>query len=246
MITLSQMIILIIVIAIIAAFACSGKLRAAGKALGNKLIEDKMATPEGAEAMFNQRESEVEDKFRTVDGVYKKIAGQRKRCRDELESLKSQLTVIESQCEKLAKNQDMEGLDIKADERADVVEDINLHEETLKSLEIALKDASEARAAVEENLAEIRKKKKQIVGKMKLNSTMKDIYADLEGIGAGDETSKLLNRVIEKGTDLEDTVAGSKEAYETRTSTKAKKVNQRLKTSANDDYKQALLNKYKK
>lgn len=43
-----------------------------------------------------------------------------------------------------------------------------------------------------------------------------------------------------------DTVAGSKEAYETKTSTKAKKVDQRLKSSANDDYKQQLLNKYKK
>ena len=102
------------------------------------------------------------------------------------------------------------------------------------------------RSACEENLNQIRKKKKQIVTQMKRNRDMKDIYDDLEGIGAGDHTSKLLDKVIEKGDDLADVVAGSKEAYETKTSTKAKKVDQRLKSSANDDYKQQLLNKYKK
>ena len=63
---------------------------------------------------------------------------------------------------------------------------------------------------------------------------------------AGDHTSKLLDKVIEKGDDLADIVAGSKEAYETKTSTKSKKVDQRLKSSANDDYKQQLLSKYGK
>lgn len=139
-----------------------------------------------------------------------------------------------------------EGLDIKISERADIVDDIAIHKDTLKTLEAALKDATEARSACEENLNQIRKKKKQIVTQMKRNRDMKDIYDDLEGIGAGDHTSKLLDKVIEKGDDLADVVAGSKEAYETKTSTRAKKVDQRLKSSANDDYKQQLLNKYKK
>ena len=170
---------------------------------------------------------------------------QRKRCKDELAELESRLTTIESQCERLAKAHDEEGLDIKISERADIVDDIAMHKDTLKTLEAALKDATEARSACEENLNQIRKKKKQIVTQMKRNRDMKDIYDDLEGIGAGDHTSKLLDKVIEKGDDLADVVAGSKEAYETKTSTKAKKVDQRLKSSANDDYKQQLLNKYK-
>ena len=217
----------------------SGKLRALVRAFFNLFVEDLAATPEGAEALFNQKEEEVEEKFRRADTVYKKVAGQRKRCKDELAELESRLTTVESQCERLAKAHDEEGLDIKISERADIVDDIAMHKDTLKTLEAALKDATEARSACEENL-------NQILTQMKRNRDMKDIYDDLEGIGAGDHTSKLLDKVIEKGDDLADVVAGSKEAYETKTSTKAKKVDQRLKSSANDDYKQQLLNKYKK
>ena len=246
MISLTKLLIIIAVVVILFALAVSGKLRALVKAFLNLFVEDLASTPEGAEALFNQKEEEVEEKFRKADTVYKKVAGQRKRCKEELENLEVKLTTIESQCERLAKAHDEEGLDIKIAERADIVEDIDIHKDTLKTLESALKDASEARSACEENLNQIRKKKKQIVTQMKRNSDMKDIYDDLEGIGAGDHTSKLLDKVIERGDDLADIVAGSKEAYETKTSTKAKKVDQRLKSSANDDYKQQLLNKYKK
>ena len=246
MISLTKLLIIIAVVVILFALAVSGKLRALVKAFLNLFVEDLASTPEGAEALFNQKEEEVEEKFRKADTVYKKVAGQRKRCKEELENLEARLTTIESQCERLAKAHDEEGLDIKIAERADIVEDIDIHKDTLKTLESALKDASEARSACEENLNQIRKKKKQIVTQMKRNRDMKDIYDDLEGIGAGDHTSKLLDKVIERGDDLADIVAGSKEAYETKTSTKAKKVDQRLKSSANDDYKQQLLNKYKK
>ena len=246
MISLTKLLIIIAVVVILFALVISGKLRALVKAFLNLFVEDLASTPEGAEALFNQKEEEVEEKFRKADTIYKKVAGQRKRCKEELENLEVKLTTIESQCERLAKAHDEEGLDIKIAERAYTVEDIDIHKDTLKTLEAALKDASEARSACEENLNQIRKKKKQIVTQMKRNRDMKDIYDDLEGIGAGDHTSKLLDKVIERGDDLADIVAGSKEAYETKTSTKAKKVDQRLKSSANDDYRQQLLNKYKK
>ena len=244
--SLTTLLVVIAIGVILFALIISGKLRALLSAFFNLFVEDLASTPEGAEALFNQKEEEVEEKFRRADGVYKKVAGQRKRCKEELEDLQERLKTIESQCDRLAKAHDEEGLDIKLTERADTIEEIELHKDTLKTLEAALKDATEARSACEENLNMIRKKKKQIVTQMKRNRDMKDIYDDLEGIGAGDHTSKLLDKVIERGDDLTDIVAGSKEAYETKTSTRAKKVDQRLKSSANDDYKQQLLNKYKK
>ncbi len=244
--SLSTLLVGIVIAVILFALIISGKLRALAKAFLNLFVEDLASTPEGAEALFNQKEEEVEEKFRRADTVYKKVAGQRKRCKDELEELENRLKTNENQCERLAKAGDEEGLDIKIAEHGDIKDDIAMHQDTLKTLEAALKDATEARSACEENLNQIRKKKKQIVTQMKRNRDMKDIYDDLEGIGAGDHTSKLLDKVIERGDDLADVVAGSKEAYETKTSTKSKKVDQRLKSSANDDYKQQLLSKYGK
>lgn len=243
---LTTAIIWIVVAIIVIALIASGKLRALCKAFFNLFVEDIASTPEGAEALFNQKEEEVSDKFRRADEVFKKVAGRRKRCKDELASLNAQLTKAEADCETLAKAQDREGLAIKVNVRADILEDIKMHNEELVTLEAALKDAGDARAACEENLAQIRKQRKQVVTQMKRNRDMKDIYADLEGIGASDHTSKLLDRVIEKGEDMADHVAGAKEAYETKSSTKSKQVDKKLAASANDAYMQELLNKYKK
>ena len=243
---LSKLIFWTVIVIIVLALGLSGKLRALFKAFLNLFIEDMASTPEGAEALFNQKIEEVEDKFRRADNVYKKVAGQRKRCKDELSVLQNQLLTIEKDCETLARSNNEEGLDIKIQHRADTLEEIEAHKETLKTLEAALKDATEARAACEENLNNIKKQRKQVVSKMKRNRDMKAIYDDLEGIGAGDHTSKLLDKVIERGVELDDMVAGSKEAYETKTSTKARKLDQKLKSSANDDYKKQLLSKYGK
>lgn len=244
--SLTHLIFIVIIAILTIVFITSGKLRTLVKSFFNLFVEDLAATPEGAEALFNQKIEEVEDKFRRADNVYKKIAGQRKRCKDELAILQNQLSILEKDCETLAKAGNEEGLDIKIQHRADTIEDIEAHKKTLASLEVALKDASEARSACEENLNNVKKQRKQVVNKMKHDRDMKAVYDDLEGIGAGDHTSKLLDKVIERGTELEDLVAGSKEAYETKTSTKARKLDQKLKSSANDTYKQELLNKYGK
>lgn len=234
-----------IVIAVIVLFV-SGKLRTLLKAFINLFVEDMAATPEGAEALFRQKEEETLEKFRRADDIFKKVAGQRKRVGDELNALKNKLTQVERQCEKLASQHDEESLDIKIAERADIVEEIELYKETLASLETAYRDASEARTACEEAYNEIKKKHKQVVSRMKHNRDMKDIYDDLEGIGADNHVSKLLERVMEKDTDMQDLVAGSKESYETKTSTKSRKVNKRLNASANDEYKTSLMSKYNK
>ena len=242
---LSKIIFYAIVFVIIFALIISGKLRALLKAFFNLFVEDMAATPEGAEALFRQKEEETAEKFRKADNVFKKVAGQRKRIGDELAALQNKLTQVEQQCERLASCGDEEGLGIKVVERADILDEIALHKQTLSSLNAAHRDAAEARAACEEALNEIKKKRKQVVSSMKHNRDMKDIYDDLEGIGADNHTSKLLERVIEKSSDMQDVVAGSKEAYDTKASTKSRKLDKRLSASATDEYKNALLNKYK-
>ena len=110
--SLSTLLIGIVIAVILFALIISGKLRALVKAFLNLFVEDLASTPEGAEALFNQKEEEVEEKFRRADTVYKKVAGQRKRCKDELEDLENRLKTNENQCERLAKAGDEEGLDI--------------------------------------------------------------------------------------------------------------------------------------
>ena len=94
--SLSTLLIVIVIAVILFALIISGKLRALVKAFLNLFVEDLASTPEGAEALFNQKEEEVEEKFRRADTVYKKVAGQRKRCKDELEDLENRLKTNEN------------------------------------------------------------------------------------------------------------------------------------------------------
>ena len=134
MISLTQMIYITIVIIVVLAFIVSGKLQALGKAFLNLFVEDLAASPEGAEALFNQKIEEVEDKYRKANDVFSRIAGERTNCKKNIENLKSRLKKVESVCEQLAQAQDIESLRIKATERAEIVEEIKLHEETLVTL----------------------------------------------------------------------------------------------------------------
>ena len=244
--TFGQFIMIAVILVILFVLIVSDKARSLAKAFLNLFVEDLASTPEGADALYRQKEEETEEKFRGADDVYKKIAGQKIRCKEELESLKEQLKRVEQQCERLAKNGDEEGLDIKIEERQDILENIENHKVSLKKLEGAWIAAKEAREACEEALKAVRKERKQVVSQMKQDRDMKAIYDDLEGIGADTDTTRLLNRVREKSSDLNDIANGAREAYETRTATKARKVDKRLGASVNDDYKQKLMAQYKK
>lgn len=244
--SLTKFIVYAVIIVIVFILIISGKARTLLKAFFNLFVEDLAATPEGADALYRQKEEETDEKFRNADNVYKKIAGQKQRCKNELESLEKILKNIESQCEMLAAKGDEEGLDIKIEQRQETLEDIENHKESLKKLTAAHAAAKEARDACEEALNAVKREHRKVVSQMKQDRDMKGIYEDLEGIGADTDTNRLLNRVREKSNDLSDIANGAREAYETRTSTKAKRVDQRIHSSANDDYKQKLMAQYKK
>lgn len=223
----------------------SGKARTLLKAFFNLFVEDMASTPEGADALYRQKEEATEEKFHNADEVFKGIAGKKSRCANELKELKAAQARVEQQCESLAKKHDEESLDIKIKELEDIIDDIALHEKALKQLEAAHKAALDARNACEEALAEVRKERKKVVNQMKQDRDMKSIYSDLEGIGANTDIDKLLSRVREKSNDMNDMANGAREAYEQRTSTKVKQVEQRIRTSQGEDYKKKLMEKYK-
>lgn len=241
-----QFAVIALIVIILFVLIISGKARTLLKAFVNLFVEDLASTPEGAEALYTQQEEEIQEKFYNADNAFKKVAGQRSRCKSELDTLKEKLKAVEQQCERLAKLGDEEGLDTKVEEREDILENIDLHKQALEKLNVAYKATKESRDICEEALKEVRKERRKVVDQMKQDRDMKEIYDGLEGIGANTHTAKLLNRVRERSTDLNDIANGAKEAYETRLSTRADRVNKRLSSSVNDDYKRQLMDKYKK
>jgi hypothetical protein len=202
------------------------------------------ATPEGAEALYSQKEDDVKESLRAADEVYKKIAGQLSRYESELEELQKSLPKIEADSQQLARRGDREGLYIKSQERTDTIEEIENHKAIVDKLQKAKEDADRARKDCEANLDRIKKEHKRVVTSLKQNAEMKKIYADLDGIGADDHTTELLEKVKERSQDLDDLVEGSRQAYESKLSTRKTRLNERLRTTETDEYAEKLLNQY--
>jgi hypothetical protein len=244
MIGLTQLLIGLFVVGVIAILVISGKARVLLKGFVNLFVEDMAATPEGAEALYSQKEDDVKESLRAADEVYKKIAGQLSRYESELEELQKSLPKIEADSQQLARRGDREGLYIKSQERTDTIEEIENHKAIVDKLQKAKEDADRARKDCEANLDRIKKEHKRVVTSLKQNAEMKKIYADLDGIGADDHTTELLEKVKERSQDLDDLVEGSRQAYESKLSTRKTRLNERLRTTETDEYAEKLLNQY--
>jgi len=178
MIGLTQVIFGVVIVGLVVVFLLSGKARTLGKAFINLFVTDLASTPEGAEALFLQKEEQVEESFRKADDVYKKIAGQLARNENELKELQNRIPHIEKDCERLAQKNDREGLMIKAQERSDILEEIENHKSIITELTAARNAAAQARKACEDDLAQVRKQHKKVVADMKRNTQMKEVYDD--------------------------------------------------------------------
>lgn len=244
MISLTQTLIGLAVVAFIAILIFSGKARALVKGFINIFIEDRAATPEGADALYSAKEDDVMESLRTADEVFRKIAGQLARYQAELKDLEAKLPRIEQDSIKLAQRGDREGLYIKSQERTDVMEEIENHKNIIAKLQSAKDNAERARNDCEANLDRIKKEHKKVVTSLKQNAEMEKIYSDLNGIGADDATTALLEKVKERSQDLDDLVEGSRQQYESKISTRKQRLDERLRHSDTDDYAESLLRQY--
>lgn len=244
MISLTQTLIWLAVIGFVVILIASGKARALLKGFINIFIEDRAATPEGADALYSSKEDDVRESLRTADEVFRKIAGQLSRYEAELKELENRLPQIEQDSIKLAKRGDRDGLYIKSQERTDVMEEIENHKNIIQKLRGAKDNAERARNDCEANLDRIKKEHKKVVTSLKQNAEMEKIYSDLNGIGADDATTALLEKVKERSQDLDDLVEGSRQQYESKISTRKQRLDERLRHSETDEFAEQLLRHY--
>lgn len=220
------------------------ELRSIFKGFTRLFVKDMATTPDGAKAIYEQKIDEAQKKYNIADDALRKAAGRLKIEEDKLDSLQDRLKKVDKTCENLVSKGDMESAAIKADERAEIISDIERSKKLIAAYSTAKADAIEVHKACEANLKKLRRDSKEVVENMRVKEQLNDVYDSMDDLKNTTATDKLLASIKEKNEDLDASVAGARVVHENKTSTKVQRVNEKAKKIENDEYLESLKKKY--
>lgn len=209
-------------------------------------VKDMATTPEGAAAIYEEKIHEAEDKYNKADNALRVAAGRLENEQRKLENLNKNLKTVEGQCETLVKAGRMDAAQIKAEEREEIVSDIERCKKLVAAYEVAKKDAEEVHKACSSQLRKLKKESKEIVENMKVKAQLNEVYDSMDELKNVTATDKLLDSIKERNDDLNASVAGARVIHENRTSTKVQRANEQAKQLQSNDYLESLKKKYNK
>lgn len=222
------------------------EFRALLKGFARVFIKDMATTPEGAEAIYGEKIDEAQDAYSKADNAYRIAAGKLSNAKKDMETLKTRLTKVETECETFVKNGKIDMAQLKSEEREEVISDIERLSQLIKAFEVATAQAKEAQEMCEKRLRKLKRESKEVVENMKVKNQLKEVYDDMDELKNVTATDKLLDSVREKNKDLDAVVEGSKVIHESRLSTRLQKAEAEAKKLQTNDYLESLKKKYNK
>lgn len=209
-------------------------------------IKDMATTPEGAAAIYAEKIDEAQNKYNTADNALRIASGKLDTEENKLKVLQRQLKDAEEKCEALVKAGKLDSAQIKAEERAEILSDIERSKKLIEAYTVAKSDAIEVHKACEKSLRDLKRESKEVVENMKVKIQLNDVYDSMDDLKNVTATDKLLDSIKEKNADLNASVAGARVIHENRTSTKVQRANEQAKKLQSDDYLASLMHKYNK
>lgn len=243
---LGKLIVILVVAVIILIFILFPEARTLFSGITKLFIKDMATTPEGAEAIYGEKIDQAQDAYNKADNAYKVAAGKLSNAQKDMKNLKAKLEKVESECESLVKANKIELAQLKADEREEIMADINRYSELVKAYEDAANTAKEAQEMCEKNLRKLKRESKEVVENMKVKKQLQEVYDDMDELKNVTATDKLLDSVRDKNKDLDAIVEGSKVVHNNKMSTKLAKAEVEAKKNSSNDYLDSLKKKYNK
>lgn len=244
--SLTTLIIIIAVVVFIALLIIFPEFRTLFKGLARVFIKDIATTPEGAEAIYSEKIKDAQDAYNKADDALRVAAGKLSNAKRDLENLKTRLAKVETECESFVKNGKIDMAQLKAEEREEILSDINRLTKLVAAYTDATNTAKAAQEMCEKNLRKLKRESKEVVENMKTKIQLKEVYDNMDELKNVTATDKLLDSVKEKNSDLNAVVEGAKVIHENRTSTKLQKAEAEAKKLQSNDYLDNLKKKYNK
>lgn len=243
---LKSLIFVSVVILIIILFIMFPELRSLFKGITRIFVKDIATTPKGAEAIYAEKINEAQNRYNIAENTLRKASGSLATEEEKLKALQNKLNQVEKTCENLVAKGDMSLASIKAEERAEILSDIERSKKLIQVYTIAKSNATEIHKACEMRLKKLKRESKEVVENMKVNEQLNDVYDSMDELKNITGTDKLLTSIKEKNEELNISVAGARVVHENRTSTKIQRANEQAKKIENDEYLESLKKKYNK
>lgn len=244
--TLAQMIILIVVIIFVLLLFLFPGFRKLFSGCLRVFIKDMATTPEGAQAIYEEKINEAQEAYNKADNALRIASGKYSNAQNELISLKNQLGQIEKACETLVQKGDIKNAEIKVEQREEILSSIARTEELLKAFITAKNEAEQVHTHCQKQLAKLKRESKEVVENMKVKKQLQEVYDDMDELKNVTATDKLLEQVKEKNKDLNASVEGARVIHNNKLSTKIQKADNAAKKAESNDYLEALKKKYNK
>lgn len=209
-------------------------------------IKDMATTPEGAEAIYAEKINEAQDKYNKADDALRIASGKLATEENRLKLLQKNLKDAESSCEALVKAGKIDLAQVKAEEREEILSDIERSKKLIEAYTTAKRDAEEVHKACASNLKKLKREAKEVVENMKVKAQLNEVYDSMDDLKNVTATDKLLDSIKERNDDLNASVAGARVIHENRTSTKINRANEQAKQLQSNDYLESLKKKYNK
>lgn len=235
-----------VIVLILAALILSGKFRVLVRGFFGLFVQNIAKTPEGAEAVYNQVIEKAQNDYNTANDALQRIAGQLDTAQKTVASVKDAIKAAEAKCEQFAKANQFEKVEIFANERNDLFDDLEIHETAVKELTPLFEEAKLLNNTLEAKLAKLKKEKTQTISKMKLNTQLKDMYDGMNELKNTTNADKLLDAVKEGAKEKRELAVGAGVVHNNKLSTKIDKANAEAKTLTSNSYVDELKKKYGK
>lgn len=216
------------------------------KGFGRLFIKDLATTPEGAEAIYEEKIDQAKEAYAKAKSAMQRAVGKLSSTKTSLQTLKDRLKECEKDCESLVKANDLESAAVKADEREEILADIARHEKLLQAYQQAADTATEVHKACEKNLRDLQKEAREVVENMKTKKQLNDIYNESDELMQVTATDKLLESVREKNRELDEIAEGSRVVHNSKASTRQQKAEENARKTQSNDYLESLRKKYNK
>jgi len=235
----------IIVIVLAGVFIFGGsKLRVLLRGFVGLFVEDLAKTPEGAAAVYNQAIEKAQNDYNTAHNTLQKVAGQLDSSQKSVITTKDKLQKAEEKCEAFAKAGQFDKVELFAQQRNDLLEELESHERAVKELEPIFEEAKRISNFLEQKLSKMKKEKVRVINDLKLNKQLKDMYDDMDEMKNVTNVDKLLDSVKEGVKDSREQAVGAKVVHGNKLSTKISNADEDAKKLVSNDYVEELKRKY--
>lgn len=218
--------------------------RSLGKGFLRIFVQDMASTPEGARAIYSEKIDELQQTYNEASDSYRMVTGEYEQSKKELQNLQQRLKLVESQCESLVKMGNDEGARIKAQERQEIIEDIQHVGEMMDKYEAAMQEAKAISSTCEQQLIQMKKEMKDTIKEMQDNKRISEVYQRMDKLRNTSGTDKMIAAIHEKNEDLAKMASGSKAVYQNSTAAKVRSVEHDVRTMESDSYLASLKAKY--